>query len=92
MLRVTRFPSQGPGREGAELLRIEGRLTRDDLPRLQQECASLLEAGLRLRLDLSGLQFADRAGIAALQALRGRGVTLLGASGFVDALLSDAAS
>lgn len=89
MLRVTRFPSRT---EEAEILRVEGRLTRADLPRLHESCASLLETGAGLRLDLSGLQFADRASVAALQALRRRGVALEGASGFLDALLADSAS
>jgi len=86
MLRVTRFESRP--RDGATL-RIEGRLTHEDLPRFQEACASLLDAGSALRLDLSGLQFADSAGVATLQALRRSGVTLMGASGFLDALLAD---
>jgi ABC-type transporter Mla MlaB component len=89
MLRVTRFPRRA---EEAETLRVEGRLTRADLPRFQETCASLLDAGASLRLDLSGLQFADRAAVAALQGLRRRGASLEGASGFLDALLADAAS
>jgi hypothetical protein len=43
------------------------------------------------RLELSGLQFADRAAVATLRALRRRGVSLVGASGFLDALLADSA-
>jgi ABC-type transporter Mla MlaB component len=70
-------------------LRVEGRLTRADLPRLQQTCAELLAGGAQLQLELSGLQFADRDGVVTLRSLRSRGVALQGASGFVEALLSD---
>jgi ABC-type transporter Mla MlaB component len=86
MLRVTRFAAR---EEDAETLRVEGRLTHQDLPRFHEACAGLLESGSRLRLDLSGLQFADRAAVATLQALRRRGAALVGASGFLEALLAD---
>lgn len=86
MLRITRAAATG----AVESLRVEGRLTQADLPRLQQTCAELLQNGGRLCLELSGLQFADRAGVDTLRGLRQRGVTLRGASGFVEALLSDA--
>lgn len=85
MLRVTRSQANG----STESLRIEGRLTRLDLPRFEESCAELLDGGRRLRLDLSGLQFADREAVATLKALRRRGVAIEGASGFVDALLAE---
>jgi len=85
MLRITRVNPN----ETSESLRVEGRLTQADLPRLRQTCAELLEGGARLSLELSGLQFADRDGVATLRALRRRGVALRGVSGFVEALLSD---
>jgi ABC-type transporter Mla MlaB component len=88
MLRVTRFQSD----ESIDGLRVEGRLTHLDLPRFHEACSDLLESGCRLRLDLSGLQFADRDAVAALRALRHRGVSLVGASGFLDALLADSLS
>ncbi|MGH7289094.1 MAG: STAS domain-containing protein [Myxococcota bacterium] len=87
MLRVTRFDAC----EESEILRVEGRLTAADLTRFQQACADLLLGGRGLRLDLSGLQFADREAVAMLRALRDRGVALVGASGFLDALLTDSA-
>jgi ABC-type transporter Mla MlaB component len=85
MLRVTRV---GAGEE-TDFLRVEGRLTAADLARFHQTCAELLARGRGLRLELSGLQFADREAVVLLRALRGRGVELVGASGFVDALLAD---
>jgi ABC-type transporter Mla MlaB component len=84
MLRVTRSQNGSIGS-----LRVEGRLTRLDLPRFQEACSELLQGGSALRLELSGLQFADREAVASLQALRRRGVALVGASGFLDALLSE---
>jgi ABC-type transporter Mla MlaB component len=85
MLRVTRSHTYG----SIESLRVEGRLTRFDLPRFQEACSELLDGGCALRLDLSGLQFADREAVASLQALRRRGVALVGVSGFLDALLAE---
>jgi ABC-type transporter Mla MlaB component len=85
MLRVTRFEQNG----ATESLRVEGRLTRSELPRFEAACRELLEAGRALRLDLTGLQFIDREAVSVLRGLRGRGVTLVGASGFVGALLAD---
>jgi ABC-type transporter Mla MlaB component len=85
MLRVTRCSTRDQG----ETLRVEGRLTQEDLPRFQEACTGVLEVGRRLCLELSGLQFADRQAVATLQALRRRGVSLVGASGFLDALLAD---
>jgi ABC-type transporter Mla MlaB component len=85
VLRVTRFHPSG----GTTTLRVEGRLTQQDLPRLEEACAGSLEAGVPLRLDLSGLRFADRSAVSALQDLRRRGVSFDGTSGFLDALLAD---
>ena len=87
MLRVTRFETC----EESEILRLEGRLTAENLVRFQQACADLLAGGRSLRLELSGLQFADRDAVVLLRALRQRGVALVGASGFLDALLADSA-
>jgi ABC-type transporter Mla MlaB component len=84
MLRVTHHTHGS-----IESLRVEGRLTRLDLPRFQEACTELLGSGRDLRLDLSGLRFADREAVAILQALRRRGVAFVGASGFLDALLAE---
>ena len=85
MLRVTRCHPCGE----TTTLRVEGRLTQEDLPRLEEACAGPLEAGVPLRLDLSGLRFADGPAVSALQGLRRRGVSLDRTSGFLDALLAD---
>jgi ABC-type transporter Mla MlaB component len=85
MLRVTRTHTNG----SIESLRVEGRLTRFDLPRFEETCAEALDGGRRLRLDVSGLLFADREAVATLKALRRRGVAFVGASGFLDALLAE---
>ena len=84
MLRITHAYADA----ATASLRIEGRLTQAELPRFQQTCAELLAAGAQVQLELSGLQFADRDGVVTLRSLRSRGVTLRGASGFVEALLA----
>jgi len=83
MLRVTPRPRGG----SVQCLALEGRLTHDGLGRFEEACRDLLDQGVPLELDLSGLRFVDAPGVAALQALRREGVELVGASGFVDALL-----
>jgi ABC-type transporter Mla MlaB component len=86
MLRVTPRPQRG----SVECLALEGRLTRDRLPRFEETCREVLARGVALELDLSGVRFVDPHGAAALQALRREGVALVGASGFLDVLLADA--
>ena len=58
-------------------IRIDGRLTSSGVPDLMATCKSI---GTRLRLDLSGLQSADRDGIRALQSLSEAGAELRNAS------------
>ncbi len=49
--------------EAATTIRIEGKLTSDDVPDVRAACES---ANPPLRLDLSGLRSADRDGFRAL--------------------------
>ena len=83
MLRVTRRQRCG----STQCLALEGRLTYDGLGRFEEACREILDRGTPLELELSGLRFVDPPGVATLQALRREGVALVGASGFVDALL-----
>jgi hypothetical protein len=77
MLRITRRP---------EALRLEGRLTRDEIELLRtavKGCGAV---------DLSGLAFVDEAGADALRALGRQGCELRGGSPFVRQLLGEVAS
>ena len=61
---------------GRTILRVEGQLTAIDTSVLVAKCRS---AGFPQRLDLSGLQLANGAGIAALRSLQSEGAELDGA-------------
>jgi hypothetical protein len=78
MLRITEV--------GTDTLRLEGRLTGPWVDELRR-----LSAGrtLGLKLDLSGLTFADAAGAALLRDLAARGVTIRDSSRFLEQLLNE---
>jgi RNA polymerase sigma-70 factor (ECF subfamily) len=87
MMRVTRTPDDG---ERARLL-VEGRLTADGVPELSAQCEAVAKEHGGLRLDVSGLRFADQTGIETLLRIEAAGAELFGASGFLGALLRDGA-
>lgn len=68
------------------VLRIDGRLTAEELPVLDKTCR---EIGRPYVLDLSGLQSADAAGSEKLRELAAGGVELRGASPYVQLLIDD---
>ena len=73
-------------REAGELtIRVEGRLTAEEVPELN---AVLAYEGPARRIDLSGLNFADASGIERLQALLTEGAELIDASPYGQQLLS----
>src|SRR5215469_10247968 len=82
MLRITRQP----GVEHDSLL-LEGNLLKEWIQELQQALALARQAGAAVALDLSGLRFVDAEGTRCLRECRDHGVTLLGTSPFVRALL-----
>ena len=82
MLRITRQPGAGQ----AALL-LEGNLLKEWIAELQQALAEARQDGAVVELDLSGLRFVDAEGASFLRECRKRGVSLLGASPFVSALL-----
>jgi ABC-type transporter Mla MlaB component len=82
MLRITWHPGAGHNR-----LLLEGNLLKDWIEELQRALAQARQDGAALGLDLSGLRFIDAAGARFLRECRKRGVSLLGASPFVSALL-----
>ena len=65
-------------------IRLEGRLEAQGVPDLRESCRS---ASIPLRLDLSGLQSADKVGIDTLRSLHTEGVEFHGASLYVRQLL-----
>jgi ABC-type transporter Mla MlaB component len=86
MLRITRTQESAT----AILLKLEGRLLEPWLGELRR--ASERSAEQRgLRLDLSGLQFADASGVALLREMAESGAVLTGCSPLVAGLLRAAA-
>ncbi len=69
---------------GQTVFRIDGRLTADDVPVLDESCS---ENGRPHVLDLSKLQSVDAAGSEKLRELASRGVEIRGASPYVQLLI-----
>ena len=85
MMRVTRIAAG----EGADTLRVEGRLTHETAEELRMACEAILTERRSLQLDVSGLQFVDPTGVALLHGLERYGTRLGGCSGFINELLRD---
>jgi len=66
-------------------LKLDGRLTAEEVPELLRVCVGLTGPVV---LDLSDLQSADREGVSALRQLRARGAELAGASPYLCLLLN----
>jgi hypothetical protein len=82
MLRITPRPDSVH-----DTLLLEGNLLKEWLGELEQALARARQNGAAVSLDLSGLRFVDADGARFLRACRRDGVSLLGASPFVGALL-----
>ena len=82
MLRITRQP----GADHVTLL-LEGKLLKEWLEELQRALAQARQDGSSVRLNLSALNYIDAEAARFLRVCRKAGVTLLGASPFVAALL-----
>ncbi len=85
MLRIASAGTDGPGR----VLRVEGRVVGPWVEELQRCCEAALAAGPTLTLDLAGVSFADRPGVALLRSLGDRGITLVNCSAFLTELLKE---
>jgi len=83
MIRLT-VKSQTP--EEA-VLEVHGWVSGKDVGLLEEEGTRLFQEAERLVLDLSGVKFIDRDGIALLQCWARKGVVLRGGSLFVRTLL-----
>jgi RNA polymerase sigma-70 factor (ECF subfamily) len=73
-------------------LMIQGRITGDACAQLRQTCEPFLTSGRAVALDLSGVTFADRDGVATLKSLRCEGAMITGSSPFLDELLREHSS
>jgi hypothetical protein len=80
MLRITRQPGASH-----DTLLLEGNLLKEWIQEVQQALA--LDGRAAVALDLSGLRYVDAEGARFLRECRKHGVSLLGASLFVGALL-----
>jgi hypothetical protein len=79
MLRITQVV-----RPTGRILLVEGTLVGPWVAELRRAAA---EGDARTTLDLAGVAYADDDGVAALRDLRGAGVELTRASGFLTALI-----
>jgi len=84
MFRITRTDLAG-----AHALRLEGSLTREEVPLLEEALAGA--CGSAITLDLSGVRWLDAHAAARLQLLRTVGATLTACSPFVERLLAASA-
>jgi CheY-like chemotaxis protein len=62
------------------VVRVAGRLSLAHLPEMLEACTD----GAALQIDLTDLVSADMAGIEALQRLRARGASIIGAPGYIQ--------
>ena len=84
MLRITVISETGE----EVVLRVEGWISGRNVALLDQEGTRWLRKGVPLVLDLNGVRFIDRAGMALLQRCATEGVALRGGSPFVRSLLT----
>lgn len=83
MLRISSVTEVG----SPVTLKVEGDLTGDWVPLLGAECLRHLDARKTVELDVAGIGFIDREGVAMVHGLFARGVRVVGASALVNALL-----
>jgi len=83
MLRITTLGDDGH----IVHLKIEGQVGGDWVPVFEQTCGTWLAQNKHVLLDFSDVTFIDGSGVTAIRRLLGDRVRLVGASGFVQALL-----
>jgi anti-anti-sigma regulatory factor len=89
MLKISM--KEGPGSQ--TILKIEGTLGGAWVSEVRSACDVLLQEGKRVRLDLSGVAFVDRAGTELLESLQAnRRVVIEATSAFVAELLKGGAA
>jgi hypothetical protein len=82
MLRITPLG----GNEQERMMKLEGRLVDAWVDLLEEACLHHLNAGTRVALDLSGVEFAGPSGIALLRRLEEQGVRSVHLSPFLRSL------
>jgi len=70
-------------------LQLEGRVTHAELSELERTRKESQKECRRLVLDLTGVSFVDREGVAALHRMRRDGILITGCSPFVGELLKE---
>jgi len=83
MLKISVLESSGI----AVTLLLEGRIVEGDVKELRSSSEQVLDQARQLTLDVSGISFIDRKGIALLHALAGREVRIVNYSDFIAELL-----
>lgn len=87
MLKITRSDLDST----RTTLRLEGRVTGASLSELERAYTECQQEGRHLVLDLAGVSFVDRVGVAALHGLSRNGIVFTGCSPFVSELLKEEA-
>jgi ABC-type transporter Mla MlaB component len=88
MLRISENGSSGEN----PILRLEGQMTGQGVVEVQKVCEQCLASGRKLTLDLGDVLFVDRSGVALLQSLMRRQVTLANCSPFLTEQLKETLS
>jgi len=74
------------------ILLLEGQVSQHWVEVTREVCEQVLSPGTQLTLDLAGVTFADRAGVALLQELQQRHVKLINGSPFLREQLKEIVS
>ena len=86
-----RISQSEDSKTGRTVLRIEGAVTADTARLVEDICAKLLdEAGAKLIINVSAVNFLDEDGAAVLRRLRQQGVTFEGCELFTQRVIETA--
>lgn len=83
MLRIEKMGED----DGTVILKLEGRIIAQWVPVLEEECQRVLREPKRLILDVAGVRFIDRDGVAVLGKMKGERVQLVNCYPFLRELL-----
>lgn len=83
MLRIEKVSED----DATVTLKVEGRIVGHWVATLEEECFRSLRGSKQLILDLAGVSFIDRDGVALLMKVKGERVRVLNCSPFVKELL-----